>query len=88
MTKGPTYIAAPPGELYWRREVCPHRGAKVLLKTIGGVAWMGHWGSGALGEHFTAWCPLPKDGDPPPRIQDAPLADRIRFAFNLIFNPK
>jgi hypothetical protein len=88
MSKSPDYIAAPPGELYWRKEVCPHRGAKVLLKTIGGVAWIGHWGPGEVGQNFTAWCPLPKDGAPAPRIQDAPLLARIRFAIKLIFQPR
>lgn len=88
MTTRPTYIAAPPGDLYWRKEVCPHRGAKVLLRTIGGIAWIGHWGSTAYGEHFTAWCPLPADREPPPRIQDAPLWERIKFAIKLILGIK
>ena len=83
----PTHIAAPPGELYWRKEVCPERRAKVILRTIGGIAWLGHWGKGDLGEHFTAWCPLPKDGRPAPSIQDGTLRQRLRFAFYLIFKP-
>lgn len=87
MTTSPAYIAAAPGELYWRREVCPHRGAKVLLLTIGGIAWIGHWGSTAYGEHFVAWCPLPKDGAPPPNISEAPMLQRIAFAVKLIFSP-
>jgi len=86
-TPSPEYIAAPPGDLYWRHEVCPHRGAKVILKTIGGVAWLGHWGNTKYGEHFTAWCPLPKDGAPPPRIQSATLRARIKYAIRLILNP-
>ena len=81
-----THVAAPPGDLYWRRERCPHPGAKVLLLTIGGVCIVGQW-YGAPGEAFVAWCPLPKDGAPPPRIQRASLWARIRFAFNLIFQP-
>lgn len=80
------YIAAPPGELYWRHEVCPHRGADVLLLTIGGMLVRGIW-YGKMGEAFTAWCPMPKDSAPPPRIQDAPLRARLRFAWRLIFNP-
>ena len=87
MTRSPTYIAAAPGDLYWRREVCPHRGAKVLLKTIGGIAWIGHWGNTAINEHFVAWCPLPKDGAPPKPIHVEPLWIRVAFAFKLIFNP-
>lgn len=87
MTPGPTYIAAPPGELYWRREKCPHPGAKVLLKTIGGVAIVGQWGRTQLGEHFAAWCPLPKDGEPPANIREASLLKRIVFALKLIFQP-
>jgi hypothetical protein len=78
------YIAAPPGELYWRYEACPHAGSKVLLRTIGGVCISGHW-YGAYGEYLTAWCPLPKDGAPQPRIEDATLWERIKFSFKLIF---
>lgn len=78
------YIAAPPGELYWRQEVCPHGDAKVLLKTVGGVCIEGRW-YGRYGQYLTAWCPLPKDGVLPARIEDAPLLARIRFAFKLIF---
>lgn len=78
-----SYVAAPPGELYWRHEVCPHRGAKVLLKTRGGTCVTGNW-YGALGEAFTAWCPMPKDGEPPARIQDARLWDRLVFAVRLV----
>lgn len=54
-----TYIAAPPGELYWRFERCPQAGAKVLLLTTGGVCIIGQW-QGEPGEFFDAWCPLPK----------------------------
>lgn len=82
-----THIAAPPGELYWRHEVCPNRGAKVLLRTIGGTCVVGQW-YGRYAEAFTAWCPMPKDGVPAPRIQDAPLWSRIVFAFRLIFQPR
>ena len=82
-----THIAAPPGELYWRYEKCPHPGAKVLLLTIGGTCIVGQW-QGAYGFAFVAWCPLPADGDPPPRIQDATLWQRIVFAIKLIFQPR
>lgn len=82
-----SYVAAPPGELYWRKEVCPHKGAEVLLRTIGGICIKGQW-YGVLGEAFTAWCPLPKDGVPPPAIHSAPLLARVRFCWNLIFNPR
>lgn len=82
-----THVAAPPGDLYWRHEVCPHGGAKVLLLTTGGVCVIGQW-YGKLGQYFTAWCPMPKDGAPPPRTQDTPLLQRIRFALKLIFQPR
>lgn len=81
------YIAAPPSDLYWRYEACPHAGAKVLLRTIGGVCISGHW-YGRHGQYLTAWCPLPKDGAPPPDIRHAPLLERLRFAFKLIFQPR
>lgn len=58
-SKSREYVAAPPGDLYWRYEVCPHRGAKVLLKTVGGTCVEGHW-YGDYGYAFVAWCPLPK----------------------------
>jgi hypothetical protein len=83
MTALKNYVAAPPGEIYWRREVCPHRGKNVLLKTVGGICVKGHW-YGDYGQYFTAWCPMPKDGDPPPGIRNAPLLERIRFAFRLV----
>jgi len=60
------YLAAPPGEVYWRHEKCPHRGTQVLLKTIGGVLVKGHW-YGELNQYFTAWCPMPKDQPPAPQ---------------------
>ena len=69
MTAGKTYIAAPPGELYWRYEACPQRGAKVLLRTIGNVCIVGEW-RGEVGELFTAWCPLPKDEKPHKKITE------------------
>lgn len=81
------YVAAPPGQVYWRREVCPHKGAKVLLLTIGGICITGTW-SGALGQYFVAWSPMPKDGTPPADIREAPLLQRLRFAWNLIFQPR
>lgn len=87
MSNRPTYISAPPGEVYWRHEACPHGGADVLLRTIGGVLVRGRW-RGALGQYFTAWCPMPKDTPPPESIHSAPLWDRVKFAFNLIFNPR
>lgn len=81
-----THVAAPPGDLYWRYEKCPHHGAKVLLKTIGGTCTVGTW-QGGYGFAFVAWCPLPKDGQPPPDIRKATLWERIRFAIRLIFQP-
>lgn len=81
------YVSAPPGQLYWRREVCPHAGAKVLLLTVGRVCVVGHW-YGAYGQYFTAWCPMPKNGEPAPDIRTAPLLERVRFAFKLIFQPR
>ena len=86
MTRHLTHIAAPRGELYWRPEVCPSRGAKVLLRTIGGTCVVGQW-YGGYGEAFTDWSPMPKDGAPAPLIEDAGLWARIRYAFKLIFNP-
>lgn len=82
-----SYVAADPGEVYWRKEKCPHRGADVLLRTVGGILVRGKW-YGDLGEAFTAWCPMPKDGLPPAAIHDAPLLARVRFSWNLIFNPR
>lgn len=81
------YVAAPPGQLYWRHEVCPHQGAKVLLLTTGNVCIVGMW-RGDVGDFFRAWCPLPKDGAPPPSIEGASLLERLRFAARLIFRPK
>jgi hypothetical protein len=81
-----THISAPPGGLHWRPEICPHAGAKVLLRTVGGTCVVGSW-YGLLGFAFTAWCPLPKDGEPPEHIQAAPFLQRVKFAFKLIFQP-
>lgn len=53
------HLAAPPGEIYWRY-THPGNGARMLLRTIGGVAIIGCW-YGELGQYFTAWCPLPKN---------------------------
>lgn len=88
MTTARTHIAAPPGQLYWRHEVCPHAGAKVLLLTVGGTCVEGRW-YGPLGYAFTAWCPLPKATPPatPPDIRTQPLWARIKFSLNLIFRP-
>jgi hypothetical protein len=88
MKENQLYVAAPPGEVYWRHEVCPHKGAEVLLRNVGGVCTKGQW-YGALGQYFIAWSPMPKDGAPPPvlNIHNAKLLDRLRFAFNLVFNP-
>jgi hypothetical protein len=86
MSTRPTYIAASRGEVYWRRQVCPHGGAKVLLRTIGGVCVTGNW-YGAYGQFFTAWSPMPKDGEPPPDIRAAPFMQRMRFAISLVFQP-
>lgn len=58
MTDG-TYIAAGASQLGWRYEETPNRAAKVLLLTAGRVAVIGNW-SGAYGQQFIAWCPLPK----------------------------
>lgn len=87
MSTAPTHIAARAGQVYWRPEVCPSRGAKVLLRTIGGTCVVGQW-YGPLGESFIAWSPMPTDGAPAPRIEDAGLWARIRYAFKLIFNPR
>lgn len=57
------HVAAPPGDIFWREELPPSTGAKMLLRTIGDVAVIGCW-YGALGEAFTAWSPLPKSGRP------------------------
>ena len=84
--KKASYIAAPPGQVYWRRQVCPHIGAKVLLKTIGGTCVVGSW-YGPYGESFVAWSPMPKDGDPPTDIRAAAWLVRLRFAIKLIFSP-
>lgn len=86
MTANKDYIAAPPGDVYWRHEECPHKGKRVLLRTVGGVAIIGHW-YGALGQYLTAWCPLPKDGLPPSSLASAPLWVRIKFAFKIVFQP-
>lgn len=59
MTNAKGYITAERGDIYWRYEVPPDRGAKVQLLTVGGVAVYGQW-YGKLGENFLAWAPLPK----------------------------
>ena len=87
MTNHRTHIAAPPGQIYWRKEVCPSPGAKVLLRTVGGVAVVGQW-NGPLDRYYTAWCPLPTSGMPPAPVQQKRLTERLRFAFKLIFNPR
>jgi len=53
------YIAASSGQLGWRYDIPTNRAAKVLLLTVGKVAVVGNW-SGAYGEQFIAWSPLPK----------------------------
>lgn len=55
-----THITAPPGELYWRKSLPPSRNAKMILRTIGNVVVVGNW-YGALGQYFSAWCPLPTE---------------------------
>lgn len=35
----------------------------MLLLTVGEVAVIGSW-YGTVGEHFLAWCPLPKKAKP------------------------
>lgn len=59
MTANQTHISAPPGELHWRYGVPDERSAKMLLLTIGKVTVVGNW-TGAYGEAFIAWCPLPQ----------------------------
>lgn len=54
------HLAAPSAEIYWRKSVPPHIGAKMLLRTIGDVAVIGCW-TGELGQFYKSWCPLPKD---------------------------
>jgi hypothetical protein len=54
-----THIAAAAPDLFWRYEPPANRGAKVLLLTRGCTAVVGTW-TGAYGEQFIAWCPLPK----------------------------
>lgn len=54
------YIAAEPGQLYWRyTRPTEGGGAKMLLLTIGGIAMTGRW-EGEVGQYYVAWCPLPK----------------------------
>jgi hypothetical protein len=43
----------------WIYEVPPRTDAKVQLLTVGRIATYGSW-YGELGEHFIAYCPLPK----------------------------
>lgn len=50
---------APPGEIHWRYSIPNKSDSKMLLLNLGGVAIIGNW-YGKLGEHFLAWCPLPK----------------------------
>lgn len=54
---------APPGDLHWRYSVPPRTDSKMLLLTVGEVAVIGSW-YGTVGEHFLAWCPLPKKAKP------------------------
>ena len=54
------YVSAKPGDLFWRKSVPEHRNAKMILRTVGGVAVIGTW-RGTMGEYFVAWCPLPAD---------------------------
>lgn len=53
------YVAAPPGEVYWRYSVPKRTDAKMLLLTKGGVSVLAEW-RGALGEFYLAWSPMPK----------------------------
>lgn len=82
-----THIAAPPDQLYWRYEVCPYKGSKVLLRTLGGVAVVGSW-YGELGQAFVAWCPLPANGKPRNTPVVLPFFQRLRYAITLIFTPE
>lgn len=84
MSATKTHVAAPPGDIYWRHERCPHGGAKVLLLTVGNVCVVGQW-YGELNQFFVAWSPMPKKGRPPSDIRQAPLWQRIKFAFRLVF---
>jgi hypothetical protein len=53
------HISAPAGECYWRYEIAPRSDAKVQLLTKGRIATHGQW-TGAYGEQFIAWAPMPK----------------------------
>ena len=55
------HLSAPPGEVYWRHSLPGNTGSKMLLRTIGDVAVIGCW-TGAIGQYYKAWSPLPKDG--------------------------
>lgn len=60
MTSNPnpdSYIAGADAD-YWRYEVA-ERGAKVTLKTIGGIQTTGNW-TGPYGHSFVGWAPLIK----------------------------
>lgn len=54
-----TPLSAPPAEVYWRTTIPEYPNRKMLLRTIGGVAVIGIW-SGAVGEFFDSWAPLPR----------------------------
>lgn len=54
-----THISAAAPDLFWRYAIPPNKGAKMLLLTVGCTAVVGTW-TGAYGEQFIAWCPLPK----------------------------
>lgn len=82
-TQDKSYIAAKPGQVYWRHEKCPHRSSKVLLLTVGGICVTGSW-YGDVGQYFLAWSPMPKTGEPPPDIRSASLWERIKYAVRLV----
>lgn len=56
------HIAAPPEDQGWRYSIPPNRGVKMVLRTIGNVAVIGHW-YGHLGQYFVAWSPLLKNSN-------------------------
>lgn len=53
------YVTAEPGDIFWRYSEPPHRGAKLILLTIGGSLVTGQW-TGEVGEAFLAWSPMIK----------------------------
>lgn len=55
-----THVTGEPGDVYYRYEVPTENvSAKRILLTRGDVAIIGVW-TGALGQYFKAWAPMPK----------------------------